>query len=411
MNYTNDKTINYTDFVENKKQNKKVAVDKITAVSSKDVGKGVLGIIKNLAKIGLNVVKVVFKTVGKVVTAVFWVLDEGVTFIAYKLQIKFLKLDSNKQDETIKKIVATALVTVVGLGVTFVGLSSKIKTLESETSVVAMASEDTSLNARNIQVEFEEESTDNTEENTKSIETKIAPRTVDKEVATEVVKKETRINSKTEFIGTIAFKSAIGEVDPGYMGTTNIRYEESGKRMIKEVDTYGLGEFTTVKGKRYAKDFTDYVKEVDNEFYNEYFDGVGKPGTTTFTTGWYNASKTEAEKFKGLQFEYIYKTYIQPTVDTIKEEYNLDLMSSKASQEFIFSTANQYGKKGTLTLFEKANITSDMTEKEIIEAVQKEKINSLGVYTYTEKWGYTDKDRESFKTRAENELKQFLELL
>ena len=398
----------YKDLAKNEKQSKKIAVDKITATNSKDVRKGVLNIIKCLAKIGLNVVKIVFKTVGKIVTAFFVVLNDGVEFIARKLQIKFFKLDSNKQDEAVKMMVTTALITAVGVGITFVGQANKIKALQSEPNTVAVSTIDTSSNAKNtknIEVEFVDESkdNDNKEENIKSVDAKIATR--------EAVKEETKINSKTEFIGTIAFKSAIGEVDPGYMGTTKIRYEESGQRKIKEVDTYGLGEFTTVNGKRYAKDFTDYVKEVDNEFYNEYFDGVGKPGTTTFTTGWYNASKTEAEKFKGLQFDYIYKTYIQPTVDAIKDEYNLDLMSSKASQEFIFSTANQYGKKGTLTLFEKAKVSSDMTEKEIIEAVQKEKIESLGVYTYTDKWGYTDKDRQSFKSRAENELKQFLELL
>lgn len=385
----------YQALVASKKQDNKIIKDKITAVNDKDLGKGILNVIKTLGKIGLNVVKIVFRLVKGALTAIFWVANEGVTFIAHKLQIKFLKLDSNKQDEMVKRMVATALITTVGLGVTFIGLSNKIKTLESETAVVAMADSNMDSKSKNIEVELIEETTDDKSE-------------VD---STRLAKNETQVNSKAEFIGTIAFESVLGEVDPGYMGTTKIRYEESGEKKVKEVDTYGLGEFTTVKGKRYAKDFTDYVKEVDSEFYNEYFDGVGKPGTTTFTTGWYNASKTEAEKFKGLQFNYIYNTYIEPTIDAIKEEYNINLMSSKALQEFIFSTANQYGKKGTLTLFEKANITSTMTEKEIIEAVQKEKIDSLGVYTYTDNWGYTDTDREGFKTRAEDELKQFLELL
>ena len=399
----------YNDFVKNKNQNRKIAVNKITATNSKDVGKGILNIVKFLGKMGLNLVKISFKIVNGVVTGFFWVLNEGVTFIAHTLQIRFLKLDENKQDEAIKRMVATALVTIVGFGVTFVGLSHKVNTLESEAKNVKMVASDKSVDARNIEVEFVNDSK-NTEPK-EDVSVKTEAKEVAKKEAREVVKKESRRNSNTEFFGTIAFKSTIGKVDPGYIGTTKIRYEKSGKRIVQDADAYGLGEFTNIKGKRYAKDFTDYVKEVDNEFYNEYFDGVGKPGTTTFTTGWYNASKTESEKFKELQFDYIYNTYIEPTVDAIREEYDLDLMSTKASQEFIFSTANQYGKKGTLTLFEKAEITSDMNEKEIIEAVQKEKIDSLGVYTYTDKWEYTDKDREKLKARAENELKQFLELL
>lgn len=387
----------YKDFLESKKQNKKVVADKITASNSKDLGKGISKVIKSITKIGLNVIKLVFKIVGKVVSVFFWVIDEGVTFVAHTLQIKFLKLDSDKQDKAIKRIVATALLTTVGLGVTFVGLSSKIKTLESSPNVASIQVEGQASKTKNIEVEFAEESTkDNT---TKSVDTKIN------------AKQDITKTSSVDFFGTIAFESTIGSVDPGHMGSTKIRYEESGEKKVKEVDTYGLGEFTTVKGRRYAKDFTDYLKEVDSEFYSEYFDGVGKPGTITFTTGWYNASKTESEKFKEFQFDYIYKTYIQPTIDEVKKEYSIDLMSSKALKEFIFSTANQYGEKGTLTLFEKAEISSTMSEKEIIEAVQKEKIESLGVYTYTDKWGYTDKDREKLKSRAENELKLFLELL
>lgn len=387
----------YKDILESNKKNKKVVADKITASNSKDLGKGISKVIKSLTKIGLNVIKIVFKIVGKVVSVFFWVIDEGVTFVAHTLQIKFLKLDSDKQDKAIKRIVATALLTTVGLGVTFVGISNKIKTLETSPDVASVQVESQASNAKNIEVEFKEESTkDNT---VKSVDTKIN------------AKQDITKTSSVDFFGTIAFESTIGSVDPGYMGSTKIRYEESGEKKIKEVDTYGLGEFTTVKGRRYAKDFTDYVKEVDSEFYSEYFDGVGKPGTITFTTAWYNASKTESEKFKEFQFDYIYKTYIQPTIDKVKKEYSIDLMSSKALKEFIFSTANQYGEKGTLTLFEKAEISSDMSDKEIIEAVQKEKIESLGVYTYTDKWDYTDKDREKIKSRAENELKLFLELL
>ena len=116
----------YKDFVENKK----VVTNKITVKDSKDIRSGLLNVIKGLAKVGLAVIKIGIKIVGKVVTVFFWVLNEGVTFIAHKLQIRFLKLDSHKQDEAVKKMVATALITAVGVGVTFVGLSNKIKTLK-----------------------------------------------------------------------------------------------------------------------------------------------------------------------------------------------------------------------------------------------------------------------------------------
>ena len=388
----------YKDFIESKNQKRKIMKDKLTVINSKDLGKGILNVIKTLGKIGLGVVKIVFRVVGGTLMAIFWVMNEGITFIAHKLQICFYKLDEDKQDEVIKKMVATALITIVGGGIMFTNLSNKVKILENVKQTIALSASQEKSDTQKIDVEI----VDN------SKETKTKEETTNKN---ESSKSSSNVIDKDNLVGSIAIKSTIGSVDPGHLGTTKIRYEDSGKKIIKEVDTYGIGEFTTVKGKRYAKDFTDFIKEVDEDFYNEYFDGVGKPGTTTFTTGWYNASKTEADKFTQLQFKYLYNTYIEPTVNAIKEEYDINLMSSKALQEFIFSTANQYGKKGTLTLFEKAEINSSMTEKEIIEAIQQEKIDSLGIYTYTDNWGYNDEDRENYKTRAEEELKQFLDLL
>lgn len=404
----------YKDFLENKSKNKNknkkvLEFGEVNVTNNKDLEKGIFSIISGIAKIGFKTVKVIFKTVGKTLLIVFKYIDSGLEFVACKLQMKFHRLESNKQDRVVKTMVLMAFLAIFGLGVKFTGVSNA-NFIESASKVISIKKDSQVADNKNIEVEFIDESTEEDNIEVANAET-VKARTVDATDTNINTKKDTSKIPNVDFFGTIAFESTIGSVDPGYMGTTKVRYEENGKKKIKETDTYGLGEFTTIEGRRYAEDFTDYIKTVDSEFYDEYFEGVGKPGTITFTTAWYSASKTESEKFKKFQFDYIYMVYIKPTVDVIEKDYNLDLMSSDALKEFIFSTVNQYKELGTLTLFEKAKISSTMSDKEIIEAVQKEKIDSLGKYTYTDEWSYTDKDREKLKARAEKELELFLELL
>ena len=112
-----------------------------------------------------------------------------------------------------------------------------------------------------------------------------------------------------------------------------------------------------------------------------------------------------------MQINYVYDKYVKPMVNSINKHYGIDLMSTKALKEFAFSTGYDYGREGTLMLFEKAGINSNMGEKEIIEKVQAEKINSLGDYTYTDEWKYTDSDRELAKSNISKELEKFLKLI
>lgn len=217
--------------------------------------------------------------------------------------------------------------------------------------------------------------------------------------------------NKTNIFGTIAIKSNIGSIDSGYYGKGTVRYKSNNKIKVESCKTYGIGEFTDnpKSGSRYVKNVTDYIKSVDNEFYNKYFSNVNGPGTVTFTTGWQDASE-ESEKFTKLQFDYLYINYVEPTMTALEKQYKID-NDNKAMKEFVFSTATQYGYKGTLTLFDKAGIKKGMKTKEIIEKVQDEKINSLNIYTYTDGYQYSDEDRENIKNKIQNETKEFLKLV
>lgn len=384
-------------------------------ITSDDIVGGVLNIVKIIGKIIGGLIKVSFKVSKVIICSLFKLISEFINFIAYLSLSKFFKLAGPKQELLMKCMVVGLLFTVGG----FIGMSQKIKVLQSNNpTVMTSLASDTSKDT--LVADKEDVQTEKSQSDVVAVANSTAEKdkTDNSSKAKTVVsdKEETKTNSTiesplSEFIGTITFKSTVGDVNPGYIGTTEIRYEKNGKIVVEKVDAYGLGEFTTVKGKRYAKDFTDYLKAVDKELYEKYFTEVGKPGTTTFDTAWYTIAKNENEKFKMYQCNYIYLKYVEPTVKAVKDEYKIDLMSNKALKEFVFSTANQYGLKGTLTFFQNAKITSDMSAKEIIEKIQKEKIDSLGVYTYTDKWDYTDKDREKVKETIESELKQFLDLL
>lgn len=347
----------YNEFKENRKQ---IKLSKTKKTFNNDSKKKLISILKFMGKIVVSLLRLLFNLLNNFINILLWIFNECVDFISAYLQLIFLKMDDNKREKTIQRIVSFMLILILG-GVSLLGFKMIHKSDNNQSTTVS------SMANKNI-------------------------------------------TPDVDFFGTIAMKSTIGGVNPDYYGETIVRYQQSGKTVVKLVKSYGLGEFSTVEGIRYAKDFTDYLKEIDDSMYTKYFDNVGKPGTTTFTSAWQSAGRSE-KKFKDYQFNYIFITYVQPTIDAIKDEYKLDMMSSKALKEFIYSTATQYGLKGTLTLFEKAGVNSNMKDEEIIKLVQQEKINSLGVYTYTEEWKYDDKDRENVKTRSEEELEQFLKLL
>lgn len=412
--------MSYKKYLEEKQIKKQERKEKI---NSGQVKQAVTKTLKFLGKVGLTVVKIGFNIVKHGVNILFWVGSEAVKWVAWTLEIVFAKIDDKYRKSTnynTRKIIVGAVVAFLMIGGTIGGL--KIKGLSNENLELKTALEQkiTTVNAKTdnkdeskgVEVEItEDKSTDKKDVEKEALAKKEADNKKAEQEKKALANKASGIE-KPKFVGEMGIKSEIGTVDPGYMGTTEVRYkDDKGQVVVEKVDEYGIGQFTASPKKRFVGHFMKYLSETDANFYKEYFEGVGEPGTTTFTTGWYSASKYEAEKFKELQYNYVFDKYVAPTVVAVKDKFNIDLMSSKAYQEFAYSTANQYDVKGTIVLFEKANVTSEMSEKEVIEAVQKEKINSLGKYTYTDKWSYNDAWRNGIKVRAEKELTTLLGMI
>lgn len=348
---------------------------------------------KNLPKLALIVLKTCFKIIKNILMHTWlllkWLVDQLLEFLMLLNQIM-----TQKSEKSQKIVIGSILVIILVISSCFMFVKHQNNELNDTISKMSESIETGNDNTKN------NKDTNNNNSNTKA-ENKDSSK----------AKKAIDNANKTDMFGTISIKNNIGSVDSGYYGKGTVRYKVNDKIKVDNCKTYGIGEFTDnpKSGSRYVKNVTDYIKSVDSEFYNKYFSNVNGPGTVTFTTGWQNASE-ENEKFTKLQFDYLYINYVEPTMTALEKQYKID-SNNKAMKEFVFSTAVQYGYKGTLTLFEKAGIEKGMKTKEIIEKVQDEKINSMNVYTYTDGYQYSDEDRQNIKTEIQNETEEFLKLV
>lgn len=347
---------------------------------------------KNLPKLALIVLKTCFKIIKNVLMHTWlllkWLVDQLLEFLMLLNQLM-----TQKSEKSQKIVIGSILVIILVITSCFMFVKHQNNQLNDTISKMSDSIETGNDNTKN-------NTDDNNNKNTKA-----------QKKDSSKAKKAIDNANKTDMFGTIYITDNIGSVDSGYYGKGTVRYKNNDKIKVDSCKTYGIGEFTDnpKSGLRYVKNVTDYIKSVDSEFYNKYFSNVNGPGTVTFTTGWQNASE-ENEKFTKLQFDYLYINYVEPTMTALEKQYKID-SDNKAMKEFVFSTAVQYGYKGTLTLFDKAGIEKGMKTKEIIEKVQDEKINSLNTYTYTDGYQYSDEDRQNIKTKIQNETEEFLKLV
>ena len=347
---------------------------------------------KNLPKLALIVLKTCFKIIKNVLMHTWlllkWLVDQLLEFLMLLNQLM-----TQKSEKSQKIVIGSILVLILVISSCFMFVKHQNNELNDTISKMSDSIETGNDNTKN-------NTDDNNNKNTKA-----------QKKDSSKAKKAIDNANKTDMFGTIYITDNIGSVDSGYYGKGTVRYKNNNKIKVDNCKTYGIGEFTDnpKSGLRYVKNVTDYIKSVDSEFYNKYFSNVNGPGTVTFTTGWQNASE-ENEKFTKLQFDYLYINYVEPTMTALEKQYKID-SDNKAMKEFVFSTAVQYGYKGTLTLFDKAGIEKGMKTKEIIEKVQDEKINSLNTYTYTDGYQYSDEDRQNIKTKIQNETEEFLKLV
>ena len=347
---------------------------------------------KNLPKLALIVLKTCFKIIKNVLMHTWlllkWLVDQLLEFLMLLNQLM-----TQKSEKSQKIVIGSILVIILVISSCFMFVKHQNNELNDTINKMSNSIETGNDNTKN-------NTDDNNNKNTKA-----------QKKDSSKAKKAIDNANKTDMFGTIYITDNIGSVDSGYYGKGTVRYKNNDKIKVDSCKTYGIGEFTDnpKSGLRYVKNVTDYIKSVDSEFYNKYFSNVNGPGTVTFTTGWQNASE-ENEKFTKLQFDYLYINYVEPTMTSLEKQYKID-SDNKAMKEFVFSTAVQYGYKGTLTLFDKAGIEKGMKTKEIIEKVQDEKINSLNIYTYTDGYQYSDEDRQNIKTKIQNETEEFLKLV
>lgn len=349
---------------------------------------------KNLPKLALIVLKTCFKIIKNVLMHTWlllkWLVDQLLEFLMLLNQLM-----TQKSEKSQKIVIGSILVIILVISSCFMFVKHQNNQLNDTISKMSDSIETGNDNTKN-----NTDSNNNNNKNTKA-----------QKKDSSKAKKAIDNANRTDMFGTIYITDNIGSVDSGYYGKGTVRYKNNDKIKVDSCKTYGIGEFTDnpKSGSRYVKNVTDYIKSVDSEFYNKYFSNVNGPGTVTFTTGWQNASE-ENEKFTKLQFDYLYINYVEPTMTALEKQYKID-SDNKAMKEFVFSTAVQYGYKGTLTLFDKAGIEKGMKTKEIIEKVQDEKINSLNTYTYTDGYQYSDEDRQNIKNKIQNETEEFLKLV
>lgn len=392
----------YRMHMEEKRLQKQAKIEAIEVGSIKHIFHLLLKNLKKNIKKAWKLTKVTLKFVGEYIHIGFWLSGQLVEALWCVIKIGIYKLPESIKSKLKKG--GMVLLTTLAIGMF---LNGKIDFNKASEVEKAFNSSNTTQVAT---VEANSDYDINTSNDEKEIEIKI-----NNNVRNATTLEAVTINAKTSnapFFGEMGIKSEIGSVDASRIEKAVAICENSKTGEIEQVTLteYGIGALTSNENKRYVMYFLNYLKDVDVEFYNEYFKDAKDPGTTIFDSAWYMASNCEGEKFKQLQFDYIYQNYVKPSVDEIKSLYNIDLLSTPAYRELIYSTANQYGTEGTKFLFEQAGITSKMSEKEVIKAIQEVKLNSLGKYTYTTKKGYNDAWRNGVKARIERELSLLLDM-
>lgn len=180
--------------------------------------------------------------------------------------------------------------------------------------------------------------------------------------------------------------------------------EDIGAVVENKNGTCIYGQFSSDSSKEdYVINFLKYMTSVDKDMYTNNFSGSDAPGTESFKTHWENTVKKEGNNFNNMQVEYKWNNLVKPTVEKIKKELNVDFSETLLLQELIYSTVSQYESEKAFELIKNSNLHINMTEIEILNAVQDEKEASLGKYTYTNEDGCDDKFRDIIKTRINSE--------
>lgn len=145
--------------------------------------------------------------------------------------------------------------------------------------------------------------------------------------------------------------------------------------------SYGIYQFSTVTGS--AKGFVKWTKDNYPDMYKYFQDeGTTTPNTKAFNRAWKKAYKEQGIRFEKAQYDYAYKELINPAYKNVKEDYGVDLRTSRAREEYLISTAIQFGPKGICDIMDHVDVNDKMDDDELLSTLCNEKYRSVGRYKF-----------------------------
>ena len=172
--------------------------------------------------------------------------------------------------------------------------------------------------------------------------------------------------------------------------------------------SYGLCQMATNAGTPDA--FVKWLKTSEYKEYYEFFKEAGNPkaGTTAFGEAWTNAYNSNNRGFEKAQMGYINDVLVPAGYNRVKEKYGIDMKTSRARTEMLYSTVIQYGAQGICDLFDHIDgIDNDTDDETFVEKFETAKYNSVGNY----KFMYCDNDvRAAARERFTREKEELLKL-
>lgn len=197
----------------------------------------------------------------------------------------------------------------------------------------------------------------------------------------------------SEKLGYISSKYEVGGWNPGRISSGSGDYGGV---------SYGIPQFSTKTGS--ADNFVSWLKKTNPDM-GRYF-GDSKAGTTAFSNAWGTATSKYGDRFGELQTQYAYDSFVKPLITLAKSKTGVDYTRSPALMELAYSTAIQFGGGG-LGLAALGNVTSDMADKDVINASYDKKINNVSSFFKSS----SQNVQNSVKNRFSNERNDILSLL
>ena len=148
--------------------------------------------------------------------------------------------------------------------------------------------------------------------------------------------------------------------------------------------SYGIYQFSTTTGS--ARDFVNWTKKNDQDVY-KYFKAEGnpRPSTAAFNRAWKKAYKELGTKFEKSQYNFASEYLIKPAYNRVKKRFGLDLKKSRAREEYLISTAVQFGPGGICNLFKEVEnrgikLDDNMDDSELLSIMCNHKRDTVAYH-------------------------------